>query len=244
MLRSLRADSATDEERQQLRAQRAQEKADEKERKDKEKARKAEEKRMTKEIKRRSKQQDSAEADIDTQDPPFEVPHDAADTVALTGGETTAPTINTGTPGNTHQQTPESPASPTSPTSKVKGWIKNRFSRGKSLSETGDKRRSFFGGAALRDAETNGSSVSLDHRANSMRDVALAGKAAEHEERSGRQRGDSRGVSLPSTPGAEPCDPLATAESMPMTPPKPIADPLVRTSVSPSRDSRFREEIS
>jgi hypothetical protein len=111
----------------------------------------------------------------------------------------------------------------------------------------GGKRRSFFGGAALRDA--NGSASSLDHRASSMRDVALAGKTntagglSPSDARTGR---DSSGVSPVSTPGAERCDPLADVEPspMPMTPPRPIADPLVRTSVSPSRDSKFREEIS
>lgn len=149
--------------------------------------------------------------------------------------------------GDSEPKSPSSPTSPSSHGSKVKGWIKNRFSRGKSISESSDpnKRRSFFGGAALRDA--NGSASSLDQRASSMRDVALAGKSNTAGGLSPNDaRPDSRGVSPVSTPGAERCDPLADVEPspMPMTPPRPIADLLVRTSVSPSRDSKFREEIS
>ncbi|KAI5461097.1 hypothetical protein BGZ63DRAFT_227080 [Mariannaea sp. PMI_226] len=127
--------------------------------------------------------------------------------------------------------------SATSPTSKVKGWIKNRFSRGKSVSEVetkGDKRRTFLGGAALRDSEINRSTASLDNRSASVRDVANAGRTPGLETNDDHDSlCDSRGVSLPST--------YRSAEDTVMTPPRPIGDNNVRSSQSPSRDSRFRE---
>lgn len=47
------------------------------------------------------------------------------------------------------------------------------------MSEAGDKRRSFLGGAAMREHGANGSAASLENRASSMRDVAYAGKASD-----------------------------------------------------------------
>lgn len=236
-----------DEEKQQLKAQREKEKAEEKERKERERFEKAEAKRLAKEEKSRSKHGDSAADNTETHDvvPDHTAP---ATTTIVTGGDADDHTRN-----NADSSSPNSPSSPTSPTkSKVRGWIKNRFSRGKSVSDGDGKRRSFFGGAALRDQEANNSTTSLDNRNSSMRDVAMAGKAPATEEDGAADRGratrDSRGVSPVSTPGEEFCDPLSGTEAVeqptPMTPPKPIADPMVRTSVSPSRDSRFREEIS
>ncbi|UKZ70047.1 uncharacterized protein TrAtP1_011048 [Trichoderma atroviride] len=68
---------------------------------------------------------------------------------------------------------------PTSPTARVKGWIKNRFSRGKSMSEHGEKKKSFIGGAALRGSAAGGSTASLGNRSSSIRDVTLAGRTGE-----------------------------------------------------------------
>lgn len=123
-----------------------------------------------------------------------------------------------------------------SPTSKVKGWIKQRFSRGKSMSENekqSDKTRGFVGGAALRDSELNHSTASLDNRPSSMRDVALAGRTPGLDTNDVDSLRDSRGVS-----------PISSGSSSPdcvMTPPRPIGGHVVRDSHSPSRDSRFRE---
>ncbi|KAH8174204.1 eisosome protein 1 domain-containing protein [Sarocladium implicatum] len=229
------------DEKAQLKAQRDEEKAHERERKEAEKAKKAEEKRLAKEEKRKSKQQNTTEQDTQEEE------HDTEAAVPATTTVVTAGTGDDETPAaSSDAKSPSSPSSPTSPGSKVKGWIKNRFSRGKSIGEKdrdadgNGKRRSFFGGAALRDSSAaNGSATSLDHRASSMRDVAMAGK------NSSRGRRDSSGVSPASTPAGERCDPLSEVEPspMPMTPPPRIADPVVRTSVSPSRDSRFREEM-
>ncbi|KAL2211994.1 hypothetical protein CC79DRAFT_1329313 [Sarocladium strictum] len=232
------------EEKEQLRAQRDQEKAQERERKEAEKAKKAEEKRLAKEQKRSSKHQDDHATEDRDENHNETTVIPTTTTVVTSGNQNDADAAGA---GDSEPKSPSSPTSPSSHGSKVKGWIKNRFSRGKSISESNDpnKRRSFFGGAALRDA--NGSASSLDQRASSMRDVALAGKSNTAGGLSPNDaRPDSRGVSPVSTPGAERCDPLADVEPspMPMTPPRPIADPLVRTSVSPSRDSKFREEIS
>ncbi|KAK0392205.1 hypothetical protein NLU13_1703 [Sarocladium strictum] len=238
---------AKTEEKEQLKAQREQEKAQERERKEAEKAKRAEEKRLAKEEKRRSKHQDTTATASHEGDHAEESNIPGTTTIVTAGGHEDAGESSP-KDGDKSPSSPTSPNSPTSHGSKVKGWIKNRFSRGKSVSEGNDvKRRSFFGGAALRDA--NGSASSLDHRASSMRDVALAGKTnsagglSPNDARTGR---DSAVVSPVSTPGAERCDPLADVEPspMPITPPRPIADPMVRTSVSPSRDSKFREEIS
>ncbi|KAK1243509.1 hypothetical protein MKX08_001647 [Trichoderma sp. CBMAI-0020] len=76
-------------------------------------------------------------------------------------------------------QRKSSSEAPTSPTARVKGWIKNRFSRGKSMSEHGEKKKSFIGGAALRDSAAGGSTASLGNRSLSIRDVTLAGRTGE-----------------------------------------------------------------
>lgn len=164
----------------------------------------------------------------------------------------------------------------TSPGSKVKGWIKNRFSRGKSFSEQGeksekgDKRRSFFGGASMKSAARNDSTTSIENRSTSMHDVALAGKGGEesHAEGKSSSRGhqhdddqDSHGISPISTPLEEErelgADKVHEADILhndvddddhditkdELAPPLAIEDPVVRTSSSPTRDSRFREEL-
>ncbi|KAF7555527.1 hypothetical protein G7046_g6540 [Stylonectria norvegica] len=154
---------------------------------------------------------------------------------------------------NEHRQTTDTETSPTSPTSKVKGWIKNRFSRGKSISEPEkqpEKRRSFVGGAALRGPEANDSTTSLENRVenrpSSMRDVALAGHLAgvsgqTYESTDVSSVRDSRGVSPISTPDNERPRSVGSDEDVTITAPRPITDPAVRTSSSPTRDSRFRE---
>ncbi|PNP48384.1 hypothetical protein TGAMA5MH_00668 [Trichoderma gamsii] len=76
-------------------------------------------------------------------------------------------------------QRKSSSETPTSPTARVKGWIKNRFSRGKSVSEHSEKKKSFIGGAALRDSAAGGSTASLGNRSSSIRDVTLAGRTGE-----------------------------------------------------------------
>ncbi|KAM0511225.1 hypothetical protein ACHAPE_010104 [Trichoderma viride] len=89
-----------------------------------------------------------------------------------------APT-SAATDGAETSQRKSSSETPTSPTARVKGWIKNRFSRGKSMSEHGEKKKSFIGGAALRDSAAGGSTASLGNRSSSIRDVTLAGRTGE-----------------------------------------------------------------
>ncbi|KAK3181066.1 Eisosome assembly protein [Lecanicillium sp. MT-2017a] len=148
----------------------------------------------------------------------------------------------------------------------VKGWIKNRFSRGKSVSEkpekeSGEKRRSFFGGASMKGNKSNKSNTSLEKRSSSIRDVAMAGKSENEDDASEKdvvtkdkevddekskdkeeeeEKPDSRGVSPVSTPAA---DDKSERESRGLEPPKPLDESLARTSSSPTRDSRFKEEI-
>ncbi|KAG9255233.1 uncharacterized protein F5Z01DRAFT_685601 [Emericellopsis atlantica] len=129
--------------------------------------------------------------------------------------------------------------------SKLKGWIKNRLSRGRSMSERdGDaadeekkkKRTSFFkGSGALKKDNPNASNASLEQGPSSMRDVAIAGHADGEASHAAPER-DSRGVS--------PVSSVARDEAPDrLEPPKPIGERAPRASVSPGRDSRFREEM-
>jgi hypothetical protein len=123
----------------------------------------------------------------------------------------------------------------------VKGWIKNRFSRSKSVSEHNDKKKGFLGGAALRDSGANASTTSLDNRPTSMRDVAMAGKSEPNRLSTPH---DSRGVSPVSSDNEEEVGESSQRQGgLSMMPPRPIEDPVARTSSSPTRDSRFREEM-
>ncbi len=172
---------------------------------------------------------------------------------------------------STQRKSVEGSASSSKSKSGVKGWIKNRFSRGKSVSEKpekdGDeKRRSFFGGASMKGNKSNKSNTSLENRSSSIRDVAMAGKSDKedgasdkdvvikdkdsdeeeaavgggHSEDKELEKSDSRGVSPVSTPAAED---KPERESRGLEPPKPLDDSVARTSSSPTRDSRFKEEM-
>ncbi|KAJ0148091.1 hypothetical protein FOXG_01465 [Fusarium oxysporum f. sp. lycopersici 4287] len=220
-----------------------QEKQEYKAKKAEEKAARAEERRQAKEEKQRSRGNTAVSGEEAIDDgastrseeavsPPIVAPNESSEPSAPAAIDTEAGTTERGR---------RKLSDAASPTSKVKGWIKNRFSRGKSLGEKdrenqGDKRSSFIGGAALRDTDANESSTSLDNRATSMRDVALAGRSA-NAESSDHDRDvlhDSRGIS--------PVSSLSEDEAVPaITPPPAIKDPAERKSQSPSRDSRFRE---
>jgi hypothetical protein len=105
------------------------------------------------------------------------------------------------------------------------------------MSEHGEKKKSFVGGAALRDSGPGGSTASLENRSSSVRDVTLAGRGGEetvenHPETVTR---DSRGVSPVSSGSGR----SSTFESFET--PMAVMDPAPRQGNSPVRDSRFRE---
>uniref|UniRef100_A0A0B7JWE3 Eisosome protein 1 n=1 Tax=Bionectria ochroleuca TaxID=29856 RepID=A0A0B7JWE3_BIOOC len=244
---------ARDDEKQEQKAKKQQEKDVDKARKNQEKVEKSEQKRTAKEEKRKSKH-DSAKSGIDGS----AADDDAGPARPATGeGSRAFPAVVTtnvasdaGQTGNTgFDSNPNSPRDePMSPTSKVKDWIKNRFSRGKSVGEQDDpkkKRSSFIGGVSLRKSEANGSTTSLDRRASSLKDVALAGKGRDEgvQDRTGLV--DSEGVSPISSPDddARPYTYEVDAASFTIRPPRPIEDSVHRSSASPTRDSRFKEEI-
>jgi hypothetical protein len=222
-----------------------------------EKARKLQEKdakRSAKEEKRKSKHDSaksgvsgSGDAEVEAEVTASDATRDETVSQPPTHETYTAPavdTANTAEASTTDLDQAQLDDGPNSPTSKVKGWIKNRFSRRKSVVESndekGEKRRSFFrGGAALRNDQANASVSSLDNRASSMRDVAMAGRNTQHLPRT-----DSQGVSVDSSDSSEDEGPSRDRRSLSVMPPRPIEDPAPRSSVSPSRDSRFREEIS
>ncbi|KAM0251003.1 hypothetical protein ACHAP5_001883 [Fusarium lateritium] len=224
-----------------------QEKEEYRSKKAEEKAAKAEERRQAKEERRKARGDTVVSGDEAIDDGASTRSEDAVSSpIAVTNESTEASApaaIDTET--SSTERGRRKPSDAASPTSKVKGWIKNRFSRGKSLGEKdresqGEKRGSFVGGAALREPDTNQSATSLDNRATSMRDVALAGRGT-NTESSDRERDaahDSRGVSPVSS--LEEDDDQVPA----IAPPPAIADPAERKSHSPSRDSRFREMIN
>lgn len=222
-----------------------QEKQEYKAKKAEEKAARAEERRHAKEEKQKARGDTAVSGEEAIDDGESTRSEDAASSpiVAVAPGSTEADApaaIDTETGGTERGR--RKPSDAASPTSKVKGWIKNRFSRGKSLGEKdheshGDKRGSFVGGAALRDPDTNHSAISLDNRATSMRDVALAGRGTNGEPSDRDMLHDSRGVS-PVSSDSDDDEGVAA-----ITPPPAIKDPVGRQSHSPSRDSRFRENL-
>ncbi|PHH64915.1 hypothetical protein CDD81_3772 [Ophiocordyceps australis] len=231
--------------------------------KQEEKARKAEEKRLARESKRKSKHDTSAghedgtavaasTAEDAAQD---EAPQPTVDTTADTADTAGAEASGTLAGAGTHRGKSEGA---TSPTSKVKGWIKNRFSRGKSMSEGGEKRRSFFGGAGMKEPNAaNGSSTSLGNKPPSPPNkdsgaeapdlgTESVAEAADREEPETEVLRDSRGVSPVSTPGEEAKklgDGLDDGEVSPggLEPPRRIEEGTGRASSSLPRDSRFLE---
>ncbi|QUC18931.1 uncharacterized protein UV8b_03172 [Ustilaginoidea virens] len=286
-----------EQDKQEEKAKKLQGKLEEKQRKDDERAKKegekaakAEQKRLSKELakedKRKSKlgpvlavtvatsslqeHQADNEGELHSNAHGDDQPR-PTENVHFVGGERPTVETNIESAASAHQQGEVQ----SSPTAKVKGWIKTRFSRGKSFGEHDQKRRSFFGGASMKDHATaatgNGSVGSIENRSSSMHDVALAGKADEQNDKAEvnvkDEHGesaqhfaatDSRGVSPVSTSqdderelGEELQDedlPQKKEEDRQsrkasMAPPRPIEDPVARTSSSPTRDSRFREEM-
>ncbi|KAG5975650.1 hypothetical protein E4U55_007609 [Claviceps digitariae] len=289
-----------EQDKQEEKAKKMQEKLEEKHRKEEEKAAKAEEKRLAKEEKRRSKFGPVAAA-APASAPSASQRHDDGgevdttrdwDTQGAAVSQATAmpnaerPTVETHIYASGSSQH-KGEGSPTSPSAKVKGWIKHTFSREKSSAEHNNKRRSFFGGASMKNKENkdtnvnNGSAVSIGNRSSSMHDVALAGKPGDEEalgkdkthpeaslmpghKSAGRQHEedvDSQGVSPVSTPLEEERqlgdqDQAVDAGALEMEkgknrlsrttsiePPRRIDDTAIRSSRSPNRDSRFREEL-
>lgn len=292
-------DIITDEDKQDQKARRMQEKEEEKARKEREKAEKAEQKKMAKEEKRKSKHDSGVIADdrareeqeIHREDEPTATSavapalerysfEDEGREPARASTEVphTTTTVAAGAPVSDTAAQPQdddaqSPKDPSSPGSKVKGWFRNRLSRGKSLREKHNKgddahedeqpakeekrsrRKSLFGrggGALRKNKHQNASTTSIENRQSSMRDVAMAGKASEDpriETNAGTAgeaaRQDSRGVSpVSSIADEEETRSRRDRDSdMNMLAPRPIGDYPARSSISPNRDSRFREEM-
>lgn len=174
--------------------------------------------------------------------------------------EVTAPVV-----ADTHTEQSESvkrssiASSSTPKKGKVRGWLKNRLSRGKSLvekdnsGEKADKRRSIFGGLSKKERAVNGSAASIENRSSSIRDVALAGKGEdktesaaikeESKETEEVERPDSSGVSPVSTPGGGGDNFEDARQSRSLEVPKAVEEEAGRLSSSPAPGSRFKEEI-
>ncbi|KAL6798803.1 hypothetical protein J3E68DRAFT_400883 [Trichoderma sp. SZMC 28012] len=230
---------ARDEDKVQEKNRKQQEKQEEKQKKEEEKLAKAEQKKLAKEEKRKSKvEATSGTHSQDIRREENEEPE--AETQSRRGSsvpEPTTPPPQSAAVDNVEGSQKKSPEGATSPTARVKGWIKNRFSRGKSVSEPGEKKKSFVGGAALRDSGPGGSTGSLGNRSSSMRDVTLAGRGGEEITESHPQppNRDSRGVS-PVSSGSGRSSEFESFET-----PRAIMDQPPRQGNSPMRDSRFRE---
>ncbi|WDK11946.1 hypothetical protein CGRA01v4_03225 [Colletotrichum graminicola] len=230
------------------------EKQEEKERKHREKqelkAKKEEVKAARAEEKRKSKGPeippgDSAIACDSSEPSPTSDDHDVS--VSRRANQN-KPTVNTQREAS-NSDNPRSPSESGSPTNKMKEWLKSRFSRPRgrsSASENADE-RGFVGGVALT-RMANESATSLDARSASMREVAIAGKPEADALRSptdggSRTRG-SRDVSpVSSDSGSERFVEARDDIKGPVSPPIPIRDAGLHKSVSPTRDSRFREII-
>lgn len=240
------------QEKEEERAKKQQERQEEKLKKDEEKAIKAEQKRLAKEEKEKEKEEKkkakaqttaAATTHDDTSSDSESVSSDEHQETQQSVETPATTALNTDT-GNLDDEHRKAPDSATSPTSKVKGWIKNRFSKGKSTEENekqADKGKAFVGGAALRDPEMNDSTTSLDNRPTSMRDVALAGKNGDSDTHDVESLRDSQGVSPVSSKEDVTAAPIGNHGEFLLHPPKPIEDSTSRLSSSPTRDSRFRE---
>ncbi|KAH6606333.1 hypothetical protein Trco_005486 [Trichoderma cornu-damae] len=231
---------AKEEDKQQEKAKRQQEKQEEKQRREEEKSAKAEQKKLAKEEKSKSKAEtasDSRGRDSRGEgDEEQEAETQSRQDSNVPQG-TTSPTQGTAADKAESSQGKSSEGT-TSPTARVKGWIRNRFSRGKSMSEAGEKKKSFVGGAALRDSGPGGSTGSLENRPSSVRDVTLAGRSG--EETAGNRAEtpldrDSRGVSPVSTGSGR------SSEFESFETPRAMMDQTPRQGNSPMRDSRFKE---
>ncbi|KAL7949193.1 hypothetical protein V8C42DRAFT_362578 [Trichoderma barbatum] len=230
---------ARDEDKQQEKTRRQQERLEEKQKREEEKTAKAEQRKLAKGEKRKSKAE--AASGSHTQEiRRDENEEQEVETQSRRGSsvpEVTTPPAQ-GTAADTADSAQKKPSEgATSPTARVKGWIKNRFSRGKSVSEPNEKKKSFVGGAALRDSGPDGSTGSLGNRSSSLRDVTLAGRGGEEVVETHPQSlvRDSRGVS-PVSSGSGRSSELESFET-----PRPIVDQPPRQGNSPMRDSRFKE---
>ncbi|ETR97919.1 hypothetical protein M419DRAFT_103955 [Trichoderma reesei RUT C-30] len=230
-----------EEDKQQEKARRQQEKQEEKQKREEEKMAKAEQKKLAKEERRKSRTEPEAVSGALDSGMRGETEAREADPQSRRNSsvpEVTTPPAQQETGADLVDSSPKkSSEGPTSPTARVKGWIKNRFSRGKSLSEPDEKKKGFVGGAALRDSGPGGSTGSLENRSSSMREVSLAGRGVEEtaDAHPQLQNRDSRGVS-PVSSGSGRSSDIESFET-----PRAIMDQPPRQGNSPMRDSRFKE---
>ncbi|KXH28139.1 hypothetical protein CSIM01_09072 [Colletotrichum simmondsii] len=226
----------------------AQEKQEEKEKRHREKqelkAKKEEEKAAKAEEKRKSKLPeitpgDSAVAAAESS----EISPVSDDQGTTHAGQHKPGAINTNRESS-GSDNPRSPSDSGSPTNKMKTWLKSRFGRPRGRSAAGEnaEERGFIGGVALTRL-ANESATSLgDARSASMREVAIAGKSSDATPRSAAaQEGDVSPVSSDSESEhfVEASDELEG----PVSPPAAIRDPNIHKTHSPTRDSRFRENL-
>ncbi|KAK1464669.1 hypothetical protein CCUS01_07916 [Colletotrichum cuscutae] len=225
------------QEKQEEKEKRHREKQELKVKKEEEKATKAEEKRKSKlpEI----TPGDSAVAAAE----PSEISPVSDDQGTTHAGQHKPGAINTNRESS-GSDNPRSPSDSGSPTNKMKTWLKSRFGRPRGRSAAGEnaEERGFVGGVALARL-ANESATSLgDARSASMREVAIAGKTSETTPRSAAaQEGEVSPVSSDSESEhfVEASDELEG----PVSPPAAIRDPNTHKTHSPTRDSRFRENL-
>lgn len=106
------------------------------------------------------------------------------------------------------------------------------------MSEHGEKKKSFIGGAALRDSAAGGSTASLDNRSSSMRDVTLAGRTG--DETPVNHTAEIAPEVMPDTAALE-----TAPEIVPETAPETAPDTVSETAPeSITRDSRGVSPVS
>ncbi|KAI1096883.1 hypothetical protein F5B19DRAFT_488089 [Rostrohypoxylon terebratum] len=238
------------EEKQEAKARRDEEKAAKAEQKQEAKARKEEERAAKAEQKRLSRlEKQKFSTDWSSGGP--EEPEAQMETVMLnTAGQPVsvpAPEVDEApTDGSEDEAIERESTSPTERLSRggVKSWLKNRFSRGRKLSDEDKSKdkstaRGFIGGVALTGMDR---SASMDNRSASERAVAMAGK-----EREPRQIPTaSYPIGNDGTSSSSSDDDFFRNEGRELprttlTPPMPTKDSSSNLNHSPNRNSKFME---
>ncbi|XDG02047.1 hypothetical protein ABKA04_001662 [Annulohypoxylon sp. FPYF3050] len=233
------------EEKQEAKAAKVEQRQEAKARKEEERAAKAEQKRLAKLEKQKSA--------TDRQSGGPEEPEAQMGTVMLNtvGQPVSVPAPEVGEVPDDSSEDEAIERESTSPTERlsrggVKTWLKNRFSRGRKLSEEDKSKdksttRGFIGGIALTGMDR---SASVDNRSASERAVAMAGK--EREPRripTASYPIENDGVSSISSEDECFRDEAREAPRIALTPPRPIKDSSSSLNQSPNRNSKFMEMV-
>ena len=260
-----------DDERQRKEEERAK-KEDDKARKREEKSAKAEQRRFAKEEDRRARELESAKKREERERRRRASNAGSSSGESAEDRDVRIPPVNRSRTSQSGSERSirrrPSEAEPTSPRGeKVKVWIKRKLSRRQARRPSADhdealkeRRKSFLGGLAFgRVGGRAGTESEASLESASMREVAMAGKEKEVGSPTASAPVTTH-QDLESQDGRQPSSPtkkdsvssLSSGDSFvgaseqiapTITPPAPIRNPIAAKSVSPTRDSRFKEMV-